>query len=236
MARTISDEEHQLKRRARRRLIGAIVLVTAIIVVLPMVLDSEPRPASQSVSVQIPTPDSGVFTSKVVPLSAAPDSKPAPKAPDITPSPSVEGASKGATAPATQVAQASPKGTPRESPREMPKEAPKPAAQSEPDKAVSAAPAKGQAKKAPAKATKAAARRAMGQFVVQVIALADAERAKQMQGQISAAGIKSYTEVVKTVKGEVTRVRAGPFATRAAAEKALGQLKALGLSGNVTRK
>ena len=44
MARPISDEELQLKKRARRRLIGAIVLVTAVAVVLPMVLDSEPKP------------------------------------------------------------------------------------------------------------------------------------------------------------------------------------------------
>src|SRR5512145_1143465 len=75
MARAISDEEIQLKRRARRRLIGAIVLVTAIVVVLPMVLDSEPKPAGREVAVQIPSPDSGTFTSKVAPL-------PAPKAPD----------------------------------------------------------------------------------------------------------------------------------------------------------
>ncbi|MBI2508549.1 MAG: hypothetical protein HYV99_00630 [Betaproteobacteria bacterium] len=80
MARTISDEEHQLKRRARRRLIGAVVLVTAIAVMLPMVLDSEPRPAGREVSIQIPAPDSGTFTSKVVPL-AAPDAKLAAKPP-----------------------------------------------------------------------------------------------------------------------------------------------------------
>jgi DedD protein len=57
-----------------------------------------------------------------------------------------------------------------------------------------------------------------------------------MQGQIAAAGIKSYTEVVKTVKGDVTRVRAGPFATREAAEKAREQLKSLGMNGNITTR
>jgi DedD protein len=72
--------------------------------------------------------------------------------------------------------------------------------------------------------------------VVQVIALADAGRAKEMQEKIAAAGIKSYTEVVKTAKGEVTRVRAGPFATRQQAEKARDQLKALGLSGNIATR
>jgi DedD protein len=72
--------------------------------------------------------------------------------------------------------------------------------------------------------------------VVQVVALSDADRAKQIQEQISAAGIKSYTEIVKTAKGDVTRVRAGPFTTRAAADKARDQLKAMGLNGNVAAK
>src|SRR5690242_11981305 len=103
MARAISDEELQLKRRARRRLIGAVVLVIAIIVVLPMVLDSEPKPSSQEVKVQIPSPDSGIFTSKVVPLPAAPESKAAPKAPDPAPKPQSEDAKKiAAAAPAVE--------------------------------------------------------------------------------------------------------------------------------------
>jgi DedD protein len=92
------------------------------------------------------------------------------------------------------------------------------------------------AKAAPAKAPKPAAKPAGGQFAVQVIALADAEKAKQMQAKITAAGIKAYTEIVKTAKGDVTRVRAGPFATREAAEKAREQLKAIGMNGNVTTR
>lgn len=214
MARTISDEEHQLKRRARRRLIGAIVLVTAIVVVLPMVLDSEPRPVGQEVTVQIPSPDSGAFTSKVVPLAEAPAAKPAVKAP-------VEGKPV-AAAPAPEEKKAA-TATPAPAPKaETSKPAPK--KKKEPTR---------KARKEPAKP---AAKAASGQFAVQVIALADAEKAKQMQGRIAAAGIDSYTEVVKTVKGEVTRVRAGPFDTREAAEKAREQLKTIGLTGNITPK
>jgi DedD protein len=206
MARAISDEELQLKRRARRRLIGAIVLVMVIIVVLPMVLDSEPRPAGQEVTVKIPSPDSSGFTSKVVPLP--PDSKAAPKEP-------AEEAKKVAAAPSAP---------------EPPKEAPAPALKAETEIAKPPPP-KPQPKPAPKKA-----KPAEGKFVVQVIALADAGRAKQMQEQIAAAGIKSYTEVVKTKKGDVTRVRAGPFVTRQQAEKAREQLKALGMSGNIATK
>jgi DedD protein len=198
MARAISDEELQLKRRARRRLIGAIVLVIAIIVVLPMVLDSEPGPVSQDITVRIPSPDSSTTQGAPLPARKVPESKAAaPQAEDKT-----------AAAP------------------EVPREKPKPAV-----KPRTAKPAK-----APAKTVKRATQAAGGQFVVQVIALADAEKAQRMQQQIAVAGIKSYTEIVKTAKGDVTRVRAGPFVTREAAEKARDQLKSLGMNGNITTR
>lgn len=204
MARAISDEELQLKRRARRRLIGAVVLVTAIVVVLPMVLDTEPRSVSQNITIRIPAPDSEPFAPKAAPASApkAPESKPgAPKSNDKT-----------SAAPAAS-------------------DAPKPEVQPE-----TAPPAKAAKPKAQARTAAKSAKPAGGQFVIQVIALADAEKAQRLQGQIVAAGIKSYTEVVKTAKGDVTRVRAGPFATREAAEKAREQLKSLGMNGNVTTR
>jgi DedD protein len=211
MARTISDEELQLRRRARRRLIGAIVLVVAIVVVLPMVLDSEPRPSGQTVSVQIPSSDSGAFASKVVPLPATPESK---AGPGQTPAaPAVEDAKSIVATPAVPPPPpAAAKETLQENPKEAVKQTPKPAA----DKLRARPVAKPD-----------------GKYVVQVIALADAGKAKQMQEKIAAAGIKSYTEVVKTSKGDVTRVRAGPFATRGTAEKAREQLKTLGMNGNI---
>ncbi|MBI2296244.1 MAG: SPOR domain-containing protein [Betaproteobacteria bacterium] len=189
------------------------MLVTAIVVVLPMVLDSEPRPVGPEVTVQIPSPDSGAFTSKVVPLAEAPAAKPPVKAP-------VEGKPV-AAAPAPEEKKAA-AATPAPAPKaETSKPAPK---------------KKGPTRKARKEPAKPAAKAATGQFAVQVIALADAEKARQMQGRIAAAGINSYTEVVKTVKGEVTRVRAGPFDTREAAEKAREQLKTIGLTGNITPK
>lgn len=198
MARTISDEERQLKRRARRRLIGAIVLVTAMVVVLPMVLDSEPRPSGEEISVTIPSPDSGTFSPKMAAETPAP--KPTPKPPE--PEAKLE--------PKPAAAAAAPK----------------------PDKTAKAEPAKPLAKPAP----KPSPKPTDTEYVIQVIALADADKAKQLQEKITAAGIKSYTEVVKTVKGDVTRVRAGPFTDRQSAEKAQKQLKAIGLSGNISTK
>jgi DedD protein len=75
-----------------------------------------------------------------------------------------------------------------------------------------------------------------GAYVVQVAALSDAAKAKQLQKQMSGAGVKTFTETVATKSGAVTRVRAGPFATREAAEKARAQLKKAGLEGHVVAK
>src|ERR1700681_2595996 len=64
----------ELKRRARRRLVGAIVLALAAAVILPLLLESDPRPLGDDVSIKIPPIDSGKF---VNPLSAGktPDAK-----------------------------------------------------------------------------------------------------------------------------------------------------------------
>ena len=224
MARPISDEELQLRKRARRRLIGAVVLVAAAVVALPMLLDSEPKPDSQDISIRIPSPEPGTFTSKVVPLSPAPDSKPVARPPataaekrDAPPNADGKAPKTPASAPAAPTAK------------------PEAAhATSEPvKKAEAVPPATVAAKVQTAKEGANKAAEPAGQFVVQVIALADAQKAQQMHQQISAAGIKAYTEIVKTKNGDVTRVRAGPFATSDAAEAARVQLKGIGLDGKV---
>jgi DedD protein len=230
MARPISDEELQLKRRARRRLIGAIVLVAAIVVVLPMVLDTEPRPLDGEISIKIPPPDSSKFTSRMVPVPPSAEPRSASREgspPDAKSSPKLA-AAMGEKAAGPDAAKAP---------------APSPAAKASPPGAADAPSRTAVAPKAqqpavsenPVKpaATAAADEAASQTYAVQVAALADAEKVRQVQAQMAAAGVKSYTETVKTAKGEVTRVRAGPFPSRAAAEKAHDQLKTLGLGGNI---
>ena len=68
-------------------------------------------------------------------------------------------------------------------------------------------------------------------WVVSLDAFAEQKNVKQLRAKLSAAGVKSYTEAVKTSKGELTRVRAGPFATEEAAEKARATRKARGTLG-----
>lgn len=45
------------KKRARRRLVGAVALVLAVVIGLPMVLDSEQKPLAEDIAIQIPSKD-----------------------------------------------------------------------------------------------------------------------------------------------------------------------------------
>jgi DedD protein len=228
MAKSISAEELQLRKRARRRLVGAIALVTIVAVFLPMVLEQDPKPVSQDISIRIPAPDSGIFTSKIVPVPPGePEAKSAiaPAAPAKPEPAQNEPAKTTAVTPAVRPAAETPPvhDTEAEPPK---KPAPAPPARNIPAPAVVAK----------SKAAESTEAKDTGGFVVQVAALNDAVKAKQIQEKIAAAGVKSYTEVVPAAKGNVTRVRAGPFASRDEADKMRDKLKGLGLTGNVVPK
>lgn len=68
----------ELRRKARRRLVGAIVLALAAAIIVPMLLENEPRPLGDDVSVQIPSKDEGRFVNRLT--GTTPDAKPAPRA------------------------------------------------------------------------------------------------------------------------------------------------------------
>jgi DedD protein len=83
MAKAISDEELQLKKRARRRLVGAIALVLLVVVFLPMFLDSEPKPLNQDIAITIPPlpgRDSSSQPATAAPTAVAPSSPVVPPA------------------------------------------------------------------------------------------------------------------------------------------------------------
>jgi DedD protein len=80
MAERIADNAElivdDMRRKARRRLVGAIVLALAAAIVLPMLLEKEPRPLGDDVSVQIPPIDQGKFVNR---LTGKSDTKPPAK-------------------------------------------------------------------------------------------------------------------------------------------------------------
>jgi DedD protein len=68
-----------------------------------------------------------------------------------------------------------------------------------------------------------------GRYVVQVGAFADAGKAREARVKVERAGLKTYTQVAETSDGKRTRVRVGPFSTRAEAGKAADKIKGLDL-------
>ena len=113
------------------------------------------------------------------------------------------------------------------------------------EKPAPAAPTKKEspkAGKARTKAKAAEARRAQAAlndeaYVVPLGVFANPDNARQVKDRAASAGVKSYTEQVKGQQGEQTRVRAGPFPSRSAAEKARDKLKSLGMDvGQVAQR
>ncbi len=71
---------------------------------------------------------------------------------------------------------------------------------------------------------------------MQLGAYAEPGRVKVLQAKLKELGIPSYTEKVDTTNGPRTRVRAGPFNSQEAAEKARARIKIIGVDGPVARK
>lgn len=204
----------------------------------PLPLPAAPAPAPSTAAPPASPPvaarsSGGEMITEMADGTEVPVSRPAPSAPPVE------------TRPA-QVAEAKPKPEPKPEarPEPKPKPEPKPEARAEakPD-ARAAAKAAEDAARARAllegKSTAAAAAKPTaaaddnGRFVVQVGAFADADKAREVRQKLEKAGLKTYTNVAKTADGERTRVRVGPFGTRAEADKAAGKVKGLSLSAAV---
>jgi DedD protein len=235
MPRTVSDEEIQLRKRARRRLVGAIALVTLAVVVLPMALDPEPKPVSHDIAINIPPRnDAGPFASKVAPSTEAPKSGSSrPAAEKAAPAPGADTAAKARdSAPAAGDTSAARTGTAvAQEARVAKTEAPK-ISEAVPRDTETAAEAKSAGETA---ATQKPAAKA-DSFVVQLDAFSNPANARQQQQKLAAAGVPSYTELIKTEKGELTRVRVGPYTNREAADTMRDRLKTMGVNAVVVPK
>lgn len=85
----------------------------------------------------------------------------------------------------------------------------------------------------PAPTVSAVAEAQDDRFIVQVGAFADADKAREVRSKVERTGMKTYTQVVDTKDGKRTRVRVGPFANRAEADKAADRIKGLDLPASV---
>ncbi len=230
MAKQITaDEESILKKQARRRLIGAIALTTAVVIVLPLVLDGEP-PATKVSNIELRIPDkdkvaelppvapaSSVLAASSV-LQAASSVQSASTVPAVPPTSAVMPATASMVAAPIQAAAVlqhlpvavaeQPKAAANPAPQEHKVEA-KQKVESKPAVVNNSIPHTG--------------------FVVQVGAFANSEAAKKLQEKLVAQGLHAYTEKV----GHNVRVRVGGFSTHEAADKVRHKIEAQGMHPNV---
>ena len=218
-AEDLALTEDPEKQRARHRLIGAATLVLIAVIGLPQILDQQPKPVANDITVQIvsnlPNPAAGV-------LSVEPDKKAAaevktgPK-PDITP-PSTP-APPTASAPAV-----APKPT-----------NPAPTSSAATNKSLGLAPGEElvSTSKEPAGAADAKIA-ANGKFVIQIGAFASEERANGWVAKLKENKIPYYVMTRNNAEGvKLYLLRAGPFAEREAAESAEKRIRSLGLSPRI---
>lgn len=216
------DSVEALRRRARHRLIGAAVLVLVGIVGFPLLFDTQPRPIAVDIPIEIPD------RAKAKPLPAPPQ----PRAQAVSEAPAHDKAAATASAPASAKPAAAVVAAPATvaaAPETRPA-AVQPARTEPPAKPADAPrPAKDTARAAAAPDEKPASAQADGRFIVQVGAFSDVGKAREARRRVEKAGLKTYTQVADTGEGRRIRVRVGPFASRAEADKAASRIKDLDL-------
>ncbi|SIT39575.1 putative membrane protein [Paraburkholderia ribeironis] len=236
------------KQRARRRLVGAIALVVAAVIILPMVLDSHPKPVTDDISIDIPnrpaprvvarthedtqagvapdnpTPDAGLAASGLAPATAAKASEPGAtrQTTDSNAAPAAKPAAKPQAPAVANTAPAAPT-TPAKS------------ARTQPTRSAESAPAPGESDTSTAASADAnsgtPASPPGSRFAVQLGAFANDANARNWATKLKAAGVPAYTEHRKQADGStLTLLRAGPFADRAAASAAIAKVREAGLT------
>jgi DedD protein len=240
LSNTPAESVEVIRKRARHRLMGSVILVLGAVVGLPLLFDSQPRPVAIDTPIVIPD------RNQVAPLTspsaivkpAAPSKEVVLDAPDTTAGAPAKStvANTAALDPNEEVVTKDPKIVAKSDVKPDVKSDVKPETKPElnpetkPD-AKEAAKAKAllDGKDAPKSAD------APVRSVVQVGAFADLAKAREVRTKLESAGIKTYTQDVETKDGKRTRVRVGPFATKEEADKAAEKIRKLNLQATVLK-
>lgn len=238
-----ADSLEVVRRRARYRLIGAVVLVFVAVVAFPLLFDTQPRPVAVDTPILIPDRDGTppLASGKSVPAVQAP-AKPLLPASQVVPAQASLDAGKeevvlpsanaapvpeaevkpAASAPAKAAASASATVVPS-------KPASAPVKSEKTDKTAPAKPASDGAKAKALLEGKAAASDHV-KVALQVGAFSDMDKVRDVRRKLEGAGLKTYTQVVDGKDGKkTTRVRVGPYDNRAEADKAAARIRKLDL-------
>ena len=225
---------------------------SVVAIVLPLIMDNEPPRQVQDVEIRIPGQDEKAFAPK---FATAPVERPEPAPAPVASAPvrtevtaeapakptarviSVDGDKAPASVPDKPVRAAEkPAEKVAEKPVDKPAEKPaakqdkpveKPVAKSDDAKRAAAILAGGDNKLAP---------KAGGEYLVLIGAFSNEANVSNLKSKLGEQGIKTFSEALETPQGKKTRVRAGPFPSREAAEKALEKMQRIGVSGVVAAR
>lgn len=201
-------EDLEIKKRARRRLVGAAALALLAAIVLPMMMDQEPGPSVQDIQVSIPDRETASTLARPIAGRETPAAEP-----QVAPPPEEQAPSTAQAVPPVAAAEA--KTETKVEARAVPQND---------DKARAAAAAEAEAARVQAILGGQEPSAQSDSYVVQVAAFGDGSKASRIAAELKKAGLAAYTEKA----GNLTRVRVGPFAGREAAEKVASRLKSDG--------
>jgi DedD protein len=240
---TSEAQAAELRIKARRRLAGAVALILAAVVVLPMLLDSEPAPVASNIPIRIPdrqTPFQPHLSEPDTPASSAAT---AATSGQVSPSSDAQRTASQSvpavtTPPAVTTAQVKPDSTTKpalttgaDTSKVSPTTPPAATAQQRRDDAARAlALLEGRTPVASAPSPKPPVR---GNFVVQAMSLDSAAEAQKQRNVLISAGLNNaFVDGPVDVNGRPKyRVRVGPFQSREAAQAAQTRLRTQGYGG-----
>ena len=260
LSNTPAESVEVIRKRARHRLMGSVILVLGAVVGLPLLFDSQPRPVAIDTPIVIPDRNqvaplaspASKSVGKERPLPAISEQVAVNAVPNATKTPeskSVKGdvANVAALDPHEEVVHKDGKSESKSDAKPEVKVEHKTEAKSEhktdkkPDLKAEVKDGGKEASKDAAKAKAlldgkdASPSSEAIRSVVQVGAFADLAKAKEARNKLEQAGIKTYTQEVETKEGKRIRVRVGPFASKEEADKAAEKIRKLNLPTTVLK-
>ena len=233
MAATANESIEIVRRRARHRLTGSVLLVLLVVVGFPLLFDTQPRPVSVDTPIVVPdrqkTP--AINSNAQVPPAQAPAKPLLPDPSAVVPAQSSldareEVVSKPAE-PAPEKAADKLADKPADPVAEKP-QTPKPELKTETKPVVASKP-KDDGLKAQALLDGKPAKATPVRLAIQVGAFTEAAKIREVRSKLEQAGLKTYTQVVDKDGKSTTRIRVGPFETKEDADKAAARIRKLDL-------
>jgi DedD protein len=239
-----SESIEIVRRRARHRLTGAVVLVLLAVVGFPLLFDTQPRPVSVDTPIVVPDRQKTPALASNLPVPAAqapaqpllpstePATVPAQSSLDareeVVPKPAAPMAEKPAEKPVEKPVITKAEAKPEVKPESKPEAKPE-------AKAPTPSKPKDDGQKAQALLEGKPAKPAASRVAIQVGAFTDAAKIRDVRSKLEQAGLKTYTQVVEKDGKSTTRIRVGPFETKEEADKAAARIRKLDLPAAVLK-